>query len=510
MSDWIGYRWLQMHYRLAPVQQLRTHCAIGARRQTIHDHGRVQEFYTARQRPQATLAGHLGFALKHEGVQLELLSRLFAQTGPAELEAWIAAEPTGQYARRAGFLYEWLTGRRLAFPGVRSGNYVPILDPALYITATRTTNDARWRVRDNLPGTPDYCPTVARTQAVTAAETYAAKAQLEALETCYGQDFLRRSAVWLTVKESRASFAIEHEEQHEGRIQRFAAAMEAMCGAGARGLDIDVLQDLQARILGPRATRYGLRQSPVFVGAMDGFVPVVHYIAPHWDDVPRLLDGLRAFEERTIGSAAVVRAAVLSFGFVYIHPMVDGNGRISRFLINDTLRRDGMVPSPLILPVSATITQSVVRRQGYDDVLEVFSRPFMRHFAGSYRFGPERRAPDGVLYNLEFDGYAEALAAWRFPDLTEHAAYLAEVVRATLEEEMPREARYLRRLRELRERVKNVVEGPDTDVDRIIRSIQQHGGVSSALRKQFPLLGDADLAQRLIDAIASVTDEDTD
>ena len=42
----------------------------------------------------------------------------------------------------------------------------------------------------------------------------------------------------------------------------------------------------------------------------------------------------------------MARAGIISFGFVYIHPMVDGNGRISRFLINDVLRRDGAVPTP--------------------------------------------------------------------------------------------------------------------------------------------------------------------
>ena len=67
----------------------------------------------------------------------------------------------------------------------------------------------------------------------------------------------------------------------------------------------------------------------------------------------------------------LLRAAALSFGFVYLHPMSDGNGRISRFLINDTLRRDRAVPAPFILPVSATITSTLARRQSYDEVLEL-------------------------------------------------------------------------------------------------------------------------------------------
>ena len=146
----------------------------------------------------------------------------------------------------------------------------------------------------------------------------------------------------------------------------------------------------RAQILGPRATRYGIRRSPVFVGEIDGFAEVVHYIAPHWDDAPKLLSGLRDFATRTQGAAALVRAAVLSFGFVYIHPMSDGNGRISRFLINDVLRRDKAIPAPFILPVSATIASTVLNRRSYDQVLELFSRPLMRLYGQAWGFCTEQ------------------------------------------------------------------------------------------------------------------------
>jgi hypothetical protein len=243
----------------------------------------------------------------------------------------------------------------------------------------------------------------------------------------------------------------------------------------------------------------------VFVGEVDGFREVVHYIAPHWDHAPQLLSGLRDCAERTAGRSALVRAAVLSFGFVYIHPMSDGNGRISRFLVNDVLRRDGAVPDPFILPISATITSSMVKRRGYDQVLELFSLPLMRHYADAWRFGPEQLAEDGVRYNLQFDRYADALSVWRYPDLTDHVEYIADIVRVTIEQEMRKEAGYLRNLRLARERVKDVIEGPDTDVDRIIRSVRDNGGmVSSTLAKEFPALADEATAAELVAALRSV------
>lgn len=502
MADWIGYQWLVVHYGISPVQAFRTDSALAKTRSTVREDGYVHEYYPPAAKPADTLAGHLTFALKHEGIHLEFLARLFDVIPVLELEDWIAGEATGQYARRAGFFYEYLTGRQLAFPGVVAGNYVTALDEDSYLTASRPVNNPRWRVRDNLPGSRDYCPLVLRTVRVLQAEQYDCTQHLGDLEAEFGADLLQRSAVWLTIKESRASFAIEHEEQHVDRVRRFAAVMEQRCGQFDEPLSENALGELQAQILGPRATRYGIRHSPVFVGEIDGFAEVVHYIAPHWDDAPKLLSGLRDFATRTQGAAALVRAAVLSFGFVYIHPMSDGNGRISRFLINDVLRRDKAIPAPFILPVSATIASTVLNRRSYDQVLELFSRPLMRLYGQAWRFGTEQVAEDGVRYNLQFDAYQDALPAWRYPDMTDHAEYLAQVVQLTIEQEMRKEAGYLRSLRLARERVKQVIEGPDGDIDRIIRSVRENGGtLSNKVVQEFPPLADQALADEVVAAI---------
>lgn len=502
MADWIGYRWLAGRYGIEPAQPLRIDSQLARSRATVREDGYVHEFYLPTARPADSLAGHLTFALKHEGVHLEFLARLFAQVPVDDLEQWIASEPTGQYARRTGFFYEFLTGRQLAFAGVTAGNYVNALDEEVYLTASTPENNGRWRVRNNLPGTRGYCPVVTRTERVRSAENYDCTQRLQALEAEFGADLLMRSAVWLTVKESRASFAIEHEEQHVDRVRRFAAVMEQRCGHYQSPLDEASITELQREILGPRATRYGIRQSPVFVGEVDGFMQVVHYIAPHWNDAPGMLAGLREFAARTARRSSLVRAAVLAFGFVYIHPMADGNGRISRFLINDVLRRDRAIPEPFILPVSATITSTTVNRRGYDQVLELFSRPFMRRYAAAYRFVAERIAEDGIPYNLEFDAYEDALAAWRYPDLTEHVEYLAHVIEVTIEQEMRKEAGYLRSLRAARERVKDVLEGPDSDIDRIIRSVRENAGqLSNKLKKTYPQLADPHIGAALAAAI---------
>ena len=110
MAEWLGYQWLAERYGIVPVQAFRTDSVIAKSRTTVREDGYVHEAYPAAAKPVDTFSGHLGLALKHEGVHLEFLARLFAVVPAAELEHWIAAEPNGQYARRAGFFYEWLTG----------------------------------------------------------------------------------------------------------------------------------------------------------------------------------------------------------------------------------------------------------------------------------------------------------------------------------------------------------------------------------------------------------------
>ena len=123
-------------------------------------------------------------------------------------------------------------------------------------------------------------------------EQYDCAKALSDLEVEFGADILLRSAMWLTVKESRASFSIEKEEGKVDRVRRFAAAMEQRRGQDDDPLDMRALVELQRDILGA-ATRDGMRKSPLFVGHTTGYTDVVDYIGPHWDQTQALLSGLQ-------------------------------------------------------------------------------------------------------------------------------------------------------------------------------------------------------------------------
>jgi hypothetical protein len=227
-----------------------------------------------------------------------------------------------------------------------------------------------------------------------------------------------------------------------------------------------------------------------------------------------MLDAIRYLEVHTRGRNAVVRAAALSFAFVYLHPLVDGNGRIHRFLINHLLAADNVVPSNIIVPISATIAGSARGRAEDDRVLEIISRPFMQTYADGYRFGNRRTCPDGVVTDFEFLQTCDAQHVWRYMDLSEHARYLSALLRQTVEHEMADEALALLQYDEASEAIKDLVEMPDSDADRIIRSLSAgNWQVSNKLREEMPQIfeeGGALYAQheQVVTAVRAAFDPD--
>jgi hypothetical protein len=506
--DPIGAAWLLDRYGLSLVMPLATVSRIGKRR-TLREtsDGTTIETYPVAMRPDASLRGHLTFHLKHETPHLEMLTRLFAVSGPQEFVDWLASEPTGQYARRAGFLYEFLIGQKLPCDAAKAGSYVDALPTEKLVTATaeHAPLNHRWRIRDNLPGTRHFCPMIRKTSSVQEAMRLDVPELLRGLMTEFGDDLLIRSAVWLTLRENKSSFAIEGETERPDRIARFVNVLASRTGKDDWPLDEASLAGLQAEILGERTSlrQFGLRQSPVFIGETARYQEIMHYIAPPAEEVTPMLEGLRVFLERTTGQSPVMRAAVVSFGFVYIHPLADGNGRVHRFLINDSLRRDGAIQPPMILPVSARITDHPAERAAYDRTLDAVSRPLMRQLAGLHEFSAiATQYPDGIHSNLLFRGEALARPVWRNPDLSAHVVWLAQTLEHAIREDMREESRYLRNHLRARTAIKDIIEMPDAQIDRVIRSCQNNRGeLSNTLAKEIPALQETDLWQAIRQAV---------
>ncbi len=505
IADPVGALWLQTHIQASLVAPLYATSSIGSRRvRTTNAEGMQHTVYPESMRPASTIAAHVQFHLRHEIPHLELLESVFTHLGGAWVQEWINQEPTGQYARRTAFLYEWLTGATLDLPATLSGNYVAALPADKLVVSDTPTKNTRWRINNNIAGSPHFAPMVVKTTAYQDAVGIDIPALLAELDQAFGFDLTLRSAVWLTLRESKASFSMEGEGQHASRIQRFAQVIADYTGTGHLPLHDAELAQLQQHILGPRhiIKKLGLRTSPVFVGHVEqrGYQEIVHYIAPPAESLADKLQGLAYFLQSTQDQASVMRAAVLAFGFVYIHPLADGNGRVHRFLINDMLRRDGAVHAPFILPISHAIATSSLERAHYDQLLDKVSKPLMQKLAGKYGFTNRITTySDGIRSNLELQTDQDV---WRFLDLTPHVAYLSRLAQHVIAYDMRSEAQYLQRHYAMRAAIKEVVEMPDADVDRIIRSVQQEAGIlSHKLLKELPVLGEAGVWAAVVEAV---------
>lgn len=82
---------------------------------------------------------------------------------------------------------------------------------------------------------------------------------------------------------------------------------------------------------------------------------------------------------------AVLQAAAVSFGFVYIHPFEDGNGRVQRCLIHHILATRNFNPKGMIFPVSSVMLKRI---DEYNKVLQAHSSPL----TGDYRKGVKRKS----------------------------------------------------------------------------------------------------------------------
>ena len=443
--------------------------AIGERHTFRHE-GRWR-ILTPRYQPADTTVGHLEFALRYQGVDLAILNALFQVLEPAEIEAWVRTEPTGQYARRIWFLYEWLTGRRLDLPDAPRAPYAPVLDPRQqYATAGETVT--RYRVRNNLPGTPAFCPLVRRTQTLDALLGHDLAGEAAGIVRRTAPDLMARAAAFLLLEDSKASYVIEGERPPQDRIQRWG---QAIGEAGQTPMTADELLRLQRIVIGDtRFVHMGLRIEGGFVGGRDRdtHAPLPEHISARPEDLESLIAGLIAYAQRNEGEAGaldpVVAAAVVAFGFVFIHPFEDGNGRIHRWIVHNALGRRGFNPPGVVFPVSAVFLERIAQ---YKAVLEHYSRP--RLALTDWQTTPQ--------FNVRV--LNETRDHFRFFDATRQAEFLAGCVVETIRTTLPAEIDYLRRYDQAKRRVEAFVEMPDARFDLLMGFLRQnHGRLSERAR----------------------------
>lgn len=443
------------------------------------------EYYPPVYAPEDSLAGHLEFALKREGVNLGILAELFAVVPKDELTAFIRSKPNGINTRRAWFFYEFLAGERLDIPDLNSTvGYVDALDPKMYVTR-RGKRMPRYRVRDNLLGNGSFCPVVRRTETLQRYSWEALRDRAAEIVGAYDSEALARAVNYLYTKETRSSFAIEREEPSPSRMERFGAALQQVCKFPR--LDKQALIDLQAIMLDERFAASDYRTEQNYVGETVGRREIFHFIAPKPRDVPGLMQGLLDFLANSEDLDPVVVAAVASFGFVFIHPFDDGNGRTHRFLIHHILANRGVTPEGVIFPVSATMLNHV---REYDACLESFSSSIMPLI--------DFVAHDDALIEV----LNETVNLYRYFDATRMVEYLYGCIEATIEDELKAELDTITAFAKARKALDAAFDLPEKQKNLFLKLCWQgKGRISKAKRKaHFSMFSDdeMDAMQRLV------------
>lgn len=469
--------------------------AIGTKHKK-YVHGRWH-FLTPRHKPKDTLYGHLIFALKYEGVDLAILNSLFEKIDAREIEKIYSTEPTGSYSRRLWFLWEWLRDEKLDIEDATTGNFVPLIDSKIQYEG-KSKPSKRHRVRNNLPGTRDFCPLIRKTKKL---ENYIGKRLPETTIKNIAQihpDLLSRAAAFLLLKDSKASYTIEGESPPHNRIERWGRVIRE---AGKRRLSISELEYLQRIVIEDnRFTTPGLRKEGGFVGEHDRTtgMPMPEHISARAEDLKLLLSGLIDTYEllREDCFDAVLSAAITAFGFVFIHPFEDGNGRIHRYLFHHVLAEKGFISKGLIFPISAVI---LARIEEYKKSLEHFSRPRLEFI----EWRPTEKNNIEVLN--------ETIDLYRYYDSTKQAEFLYECIEETINKTLPDEVAYLKKYDALNEFIKNYIDMPDNLVDLLIRLLTQNNGKLSkrAREREFEKLTDNEIQtieERYTEIFYNVTD----
>jgi hypothetical protein len=433
--------------------------------------------FDKRYQPGDQFIDHLTFALRHEPIDLLILKRVFEAAPKAVLEEFIRSTPTGAQTRRAWFFYETLTGQMLDVDDAPNVKAVDALDPKAYFIGKGEVS-RRHKVRDNLLGSGDWCPIIRRTERLEAFTRLGLAVRAAETIGRTGQHLVTRAASFLLLADSRASFEIEGERAPRSRLERWG---KAVLQAGKNALTLEEITRLHGVLI--EDTRFvfpGLRPDGVFLGERDHLNdPLPEFIGARPEDIEVLCAGMLATNERMRddGLDPVLQAAATAFGFVYVHPFQDGNGRVHRCLIHHVLAERGYTPPGMVFPVSSVMLDRI---DDYRRTLQAHSMPLMD-------FTEWRPTAD---HNVEV--LNDTVDLYRYFDCTEQAEFLYACVQRTVEHDLPREIDYLRRHDEAMARIMEMIDMPDRLAQNLILFIRQNDGKLSKRKreKDFSALSD--------------------
>jgi hypothetical protein len=233
-----------------------------------------------------------------------------------------------------------------------------------------------------------------------------------------------------------------------------------------------------------RFVQSGLRTAGVFLGERSrNGEPLPEFIGARPQDLNSLMLGLLESHSLMTNSSLdpVIQTAVIAFGFVFIHPFEDGNGRMHRALIHHTLAERGFAQAGMIFPVSAVMLERIAK---YQRTLRTFSSPLMA----------------SIQWETTTEGNVEVLNEtadlYRFGDYTAIVEFLYHCVEHTILELLPKEVHHLECYDKAVTAISVRLDMPSNQIRNLIMFITQNGMKLSLHRreKEFAALTDDEVA----------------
>ena len=414
---------------------------------------------------------HLLFALKHEGTNLQVLSLALPRIAPAALLEELRRAPTGSYIRLACSLWERFSGHELVDLPAVGGPTVPVFDPQRYLTGP-DRRDPRWRVSFNGLGSLRYCASVERSAWLDRALASDVLGRTRNFMHALEGGMTDRALSWAYLHETEDSFAIERETPTEDKSRAFIALLQQ--AHEGRDLSEDYLVELQNSVLSnPFDKAVQFRREQNWLRGPSRGAAGVTYVPPPADLAFELMEELMVFANAAPSRIdPVVAAAIASFGFVFIHPFMDGNGRLSRFLFHQALCRSGQLAKGMLLPVSVAMKR---HEQDYLEVLQRYSRR-------TRQFWSVRWIDEGQ-YDFSFRGDA---AIYRYWDATPCVEFAYRMAEQALEVELRQETEFLARYDAVWKAVNDRFDLRGNDLATLVLACLGNDGlVSRNRRKQF-------------------------
>jgi len=482
----VGYEFLRDHLNLSAFP-----CSVPAR---ISNAPKIRERAGFLEVPETVAPlthdtlEHVLFALKHEGINLQILCQAMRRIPMDKIVSAVTNHPASKYVRMAAYLWEQFSGQEINDVPSATGPYVDLFDDTKYLTGRRQRN-TKWRIDFNGLGNMHWCPTVKKTESI---KNLLSKNTLKC-----AQEFVRemdsnmrdRAMSWSYLSETESSFAIEREAPSNSKTQAFTDLLKR--AKDKSPVTEDYLVQLQNLAMTDKA-RFDVqfRNRLNWLRGAGGGVLAVTYIPPEPTLIPDLMAQImNLVNDPPQDVNPLVVGSLASFAFVFTHPFMDGNGRLSRFLFHKVVCKSEVLDQGLVLPISIAMKRN---ESAYLEALKSFSAQARKNW--------DVMMIDEFNYEFKFKGDP---SIYRFWDATKCVEFGLEMAEQSLQVDLKKECEFLKNFDYVFKNVNDQIDVENNILSLMIRiCLKNNGEFSNNKRKMFLEKGIKEFALNLIESCA--------